>query len=457
MTTSIPTPTQKFPHKFNTLEILRGGWYVTWAVSFLLFVASIYTASSQRQALKTVGKDAAPSIITAQQLRDSFADIDASLANELLSKPGADLQAMADFEKNRKKIADRLLAASKNITFKEEEPIVQGLQRNSIEYFLKLQETRDTHKLGNPINTLNVYREAASIVDNKILPQAQKLDEVNTLHLKESYEREGLLNKGLIGLVLLLGLGQLVILVGIQLFLYRRMQRIFNKPLLGASAIATIFLGYAIFSFMSASSNLKIAKEDAFDSLHALRKMRSISYKANGDESRYLLDAANAGKHEIAFNNNIAQILKIPPSLSVAKIIQNANADRKSDGFTGLFADELNNITFDGEKKLAIESFKAFADYVAIDAQIRQLYRSGKLAEAIALCIGDKPGQSNWAFDNYKKVHTNLIDLNKLEFDRHIKIGEDGLAYFEIIAAGALGGVAILTLFGLRPRLMEYL
>jgi hypothetical protein len=457
MTTSIPTPTQKLPTKLNTLQILRGGWYVTWVVSFLLLVVSIYAANSQRQALKTVGKDAAPSIITAQQLRDSFADIDASLANELLSKPGQDLQAMADFEKNRKKIADRLLAASKNITFKEEEPIVQGLQRNSIDYFLKLQETRDTHKLGNLVNTLNVYREAASIVDNKILPQAQKLDEVNTAHLKDSYEQEGFLNKGLTGLVAIIGLVQILILVGIQLFLYRRMQRILNVRLLGASAIATIFLGYTIFSCMSASSNLRIAKEDAFDSLHALRKMRSISYKANGDESRYLLDAANAGKHEIAFNKNIAQIIQISPSLSVAKIIQNTNEDRKSDGFIGLFADELNNITFAGEKRLAIESFQAFTDYIAIDAQIRQLYRSGKIAEAIALCIGDNPGQSNWAFDKYKKVHTNLIDLNKIEFDNHIRFGEERLLYFEIIAAGALGSVAILTLFGLRPRLMEYL
>jgi hypothetical protein len=457
MTTSIPTPTQKFPAKLNTLQILRRGWYVTWIVSFLLLVVSIYAANSERKALSTVGKDAAPSIITAQQLRDSFADIDASLANELLSKPGADLQAMADFEKNRKKIADRLLAASKNITFKEEEPIVQGLQRNSIDYFLKLQETRDTHKLGNIANTLAVYREAASIVDNKILPQAQRLDEVNEAHLKDSYERESFLNKGLTGLVAIIGLVQIAILVGIQLFLYRRMQRILNVRLLSATAIATIFLGYTIFSFMNASNNLRIAKEDAFDSLHALRKMRSVAYKANGDESRYLLDAANAGKHEIAFNKNIAQIIQIPPSLSVAKIIQNTSADRKSEGFIGLFADELNNITFDGEKRLAIESFQAFTDYVAIDAQIRQLYRSGKLAEAIALCIGDNPGQSNWAFDKYKKVHTNLIDLNKIEFDRHIKIGENGLAYFEIIATFALGSVAILTLFGLRPRLIEYL
>ena len=50
-----------------------------------------------------------------------------------------------------------------------------------------------------------------------------------------------------------------------------------------------------------------------------------------------------------------------------------------------------------------------------------------------------------------------MIAPNKIELDRHIKIAEDGLGYFKIIAGGALGSVAILTLFGLRPRLMEYL
>ena len=138
---SIPKPTQKFSHKFNTVQILRGGWYATWAVSLILLVTSIIGVQHQRQAIKTVGTDSAPSILTAQELRDSFADLDANLANELLSKPGQDRQALADFEKNRKKIAVRLVAAAKNITYPAEEELVKDLQFNGSGYLLKIQCT----------------------------------------------------------------------------------------------------------------------------------------------------------------------------------------------------------------------------------------------------------------------------------------------------------------------------
>ncbi len=455
--TSIPAPSQKLPRQIDTLQILRGGWYATWVVSFLLLVASISGVGNQRQALKTVGKDAAPSILTAQQLRDSFANIDASLANELLLKPGQNQQALLDFDKNSKKIADRLLAASKNINYLEQEQIVQGLQRNSIDYFLKVQETRDFHKLGNAANTLSAYRAAANIVDEKLLPQAQKLDDLNSKDLERSYSNQAGINGGIILSIAILGLAQIGILVAIQLFLYRRMHRILNLQLLQASIIATIFLGYTLVSFMGAFGNLKIAKEEAFDSLHALRQLRSFSYMANGDESRYLLDPVNAAKHEKSFFNNIQEIIKIPPNSSTQQIIANTEQGLKNENVGGLWGLVLNNISFPTEKEQTAETFRKFDNYLTIDKQVRQLYRSGKVADAIALRIGTDRGQLNAAFDLYRSAQTHLIDLNKTEFDRHIKIGEDGLENFEVIATLALGSVAILTLFGLRPRLMEYL
>jgi hypothetical protein len=138
-------------------------------------------------------------------------------------------------------------------------------------------------------------------------------------------------------------------------------------------------------------------------------------------------------------------------------VIFNTSKRSKTQGITGLLATELNNITFPGEEKLAIETFKSFNQYLEIDKQIRQLYDTGKVAEAIALCIGNKQGESNWAFDRYKSDQTHLLDLNQQEFDQNIKSGNDRLENFELIATTALITVAILTLLGLRPRLMEYL
>ncbi len=458
--TTIPKPSQKTPEKFNTLQILRGGWYATWGISLLLLIVSIQGVRSQRDAIKTVGDDAAPSVLNSQRLKDAFADMDASLANELLLKPGDNARVLKDFEKNRVKIAERLVLVSKNITYAGEEKLITAIQLNSSAYLLKLQAARDTHKRGEIANTLNIYREAANLMDNNIIQRTEQLSELNSVELDNTYANHKSENGRISFVIAIVGLAQIAMLVAIQIFLYRRMQRILNLPLLGAMVVSVIFLGYTLSSFVGATNNLKIAKEDAFDSLHALRQMRSFSYQANADESRYLLDKLNASQHQKSFDNKIATIIKIDPNQSnksIDSIITTVGRGDRVTGLTGLFADELNNLTFVGERELAIDTLKKFTAYLAIDKQIRQLYSSGKVAEAIALCIGTNKGESNWAFDEYKDAQTRLNALNEKQFYLNIRIGRDRLEYFEIIAATALGGIAILTLLGLRPRLVEYL
>jgi hypothetical protein len=459
---SIPTPTQKRLNKYNTPQILRGSLYIGWGVSFLLLTFSISGVNSQRQAIKTVGKDAAPSILTAQQLRDSFADIDASLANELLLKPGENGQALADFEKNQKKIADRLVAAAKNITYPAEESIVQTLQLKSSNYFLKLQEARDAHQRGDQVGALTAYRSAASLMDREILPKSVELDHVNSQELENTYNGQSLYNRVLAFSIALIGLAQVSILVVIQLFLYQRMRRILNLPLLGASVNAILFLAYTMNSIVSATSNLKVAKEDAFDSIHSLRQARALSYMANADESRYLLDTADVDKHDQAFKEKIEKIATIPPSKSLKDIISSIPQSGKEqkfelNGFTGFYAEQLKNITFPGELTGTVDTLNKLDDYLKIDVEIRRLYRSGKVAEAIALCTGNQQGQSNWAFDRYQVANEKVRLINEEVFKAKIEAGDANLKNFEIIACVSIGSIAILTLFGLRPRLAEYL
>jgi hypothetical protein len=469
---SISKPNQNIGKRFNTPQILRSGLYAVWGASLLLLPLSIAGVNSQRQAIKTVGKDAAPSIITAQQLRDSFADIDASLANELLLDPLKNpkelTQVFADFEKNRKKIADRLVAAAKNITYPAEEKIVQTLQLKGSEYFLKLQEARDARKRGDKVGALTVYRSAADLVDREILPQAEKLDRVNSQELENAYNSQGTYNGAISLFIALIGLVTIGILVLIQLFIYQRMRRILNLPLLGATAIAILFLGYTLNSLVSASTNLKVAREDAFDSIHSLRQARALSYMANADESRYLLDIENKDKHEQAFNSKILKLVTLPQGQSLAAVIMLAAAHDPNiygiprtaeeqkfqlNGFTGFYAEQLKNITFAGELAGTIDTLRKLDSYLKIDTEIRQLARSGKIAEAIALCTG----RSNDVFEEYKSANEKVRLINEKAFAEKIEAGNNNLNNFEIIASISIGSIAVLTLFGLRPRLAEYL
>lgn len=460
---SIPKSSQNIGKRFDTPQILRSSLYAVWGTSLLLLLFSIAAVTSQRQAIKTVGTDAAPSIFSAQQLRDSYADIDASLANELLLDPVKDrkklTQVFTDFEKNRKKIADRLVAAAKNITYPEEEKIVQTLQLKGSEYFLKLQEARDAKRRDDKVGALTVYRSAADLIDRDILPQAEQLDRVNSQALETTYNNNGAYNGAMSLFIALIGLAAIGILVSIQLFIYRRMRRILNLHLLGATAIAILFLGYTLNAIVSASANLEVAKEDAFDSIHSLRQARALSYMANADESRYLLDIDNKDKHERAFNSKIAKLATIPPGgkslTDIVKSIPNTSGNEKFQlsGFTGLYAEQLKNINFEGELDLTVDTLRKLDNYLKIDTEIRQLARSGKIAEAIALCTG----KSNDVFEEYKAANEKVRLINEKAFDTKIEAGNDNLSNFEIIALTSIGSIAILTLFGLRPRLAEYL
>jgi hypothetical protein len=226
--------------------------------------------------------------------------------------------------------------------------------------------------------------------------------------------------------------------------------------LLGASAIAFLFLAYTTMAFLSASRNLKVAKEDAFTSMHALRQARALVYGANSNESRYLLDSQFASNHERAFFDKIDKVAKIPKGTTFDNVIEASTQGQKVKGFTGYLADQLNNITFDGEREATVSNLRTLADYVAIDQKIRQLKQSGKLAEAITLCVGSNTGESNWAFKQFLDANQKSYDINKKAFDDSIKQGFQDVEGFEIKAVIVTIAIASLTLFGLRPRLKEY-
>ncbi len=446
--------------KLNTPQILRFGLYVTWVASVLLLIATITGVQSQRQAIKTVGKDATPSIVTAQRLKDAMAGMDAYVANELLFESGKNQDAVAGYEERREQVAIRLVAAAENITYgqKEEKPL-EDMQRGIGDYIAKVQQARDFHAQGNTAAALNTYRGAADIMDDQLLPAANKLDIVNLIELERTYKEEKFNSFRSIFFVIVSGIFLLSVLVALQLFLSQRMRRTINPWLLGATAIALIFFAYTIHSFSSVSQALKVAKEDAFNSMHALREARAFYYSANGDQSRYLLDSQNAKKYEDAFFKKIAQVAKLPPGQNFESLKVAITQGNKVDEFTGLMADELNNTTFDGERFAALANLSALSNYLTIDSQIRQLQNSGKHQEAINLLTivnTDKKDQPAGAFPKLKLANQKVFDINQKAFDEAIAQSFMAVDGFEVIAPVAVGTIAVLTLFGLLPRLKEY-
>jgi hypothetical protein len=437
---------------FNTLQILKGGLYLTWGATLLFAIATISSMRSQRHAIKTVGQDAVPSVLNSQRIKDSLADMGANAVNQLLVKPGENPDADKGFEERREKLGLLLVNAADNITYGEQERtpitnIVNGLTK----YMLVIQQARDANARGDSSQLLNAYYEAVKINQGQIQPQVDALNKVNLEQLETTYNKQtffAVISTFFVGGS---GLFLIALLVGNQLFLYRRMRRIINPMLAAATIISFVFVSYTLSTLASSSGLLKVAKEDAFTSLYALRQSRALAYGANRDESRYLLDKANAVQHEKAFQEKIDQIIKLPAGETLDAIASKLAQGEKVNGLTGLFGDALNNITFEGEREAIIKTIAALGNYVAVDKQIRQLERSGRHIEAIKLCTGD----SNEVFEDFKTAHQKVLDINQAEFDKAINQGLK-IVDIEITTTVAAISIAVLTSLGMQKRIKEY-
>ena len=94
--------------------------------------------------------------------------------------------------------------------------------------------------------------------------------------------------------------------------------------------------------------------------------------------------------------------------------------------------------------------------YLGFDQQLRQLQRSGKHAEAIVFCTGTNKGQLHWALTQFDDALKQTLEINQQAFDSAVDQGLKDMDGFEIITPIVAVAIALLTLFGLRPRLKEY-
>jgi hypothetical protein len=450
------TQTVRSPGQWNTLKILKTGRAAILTLDLLLLIAVAFGARVHRGAMQTVGKDSAPSIISAQHIKSALADMDANAANELLGPPGTMQDAMAVYEARRVEASKALIAAAENITYGDSErnPIL-ALQVGLGFYERLIQKARDLHQTG-AAGTVIAYGEAAALMDGTLLPAADALDQANNQVLERTYESQSARSFGARALVLLAGAIALLVLAGVQVFLSRRMHRSFNPALLGATLIAVVLTLYAWQAMENEHHQLKVAKEDAFTSLHALWRARAVSYEANGGESRYLLDATHAKEHEEAFFAQSQSLASLPRDRSLDQIVAALRRGAHVNAFSGYLADELNNITFAGEQQAAIRSLVTWEAYLDLDTKIRQLQRQGQTRQAIELCLGNAQGQSDWAFDQFDRALLSTLDINQKAFDAAVASGLSAVGALEIKALAAAILLALLSFLGMAPRIREY-
>ncbi len=417
----------------------------------LTWIVVQWGLSSTTHVVQTVGKDSVPSIIAAEKIRSGLADMDANAANAYLGTGAQVAAAQKAFDDDRVKVTDALVSAAQNITYGDEErpPIVQMTEGVQI-YAAGVQTARVK---GYPAGLPDLIR-ASKMLHEQLLPAAEKLDKVNYFHLDTEYT--GGKSRIVMAVVALAvcGLGLMALIVYVQVDLSRRFHRQLNLPLLIATAVVLLSVGGACAALMHTNASLRRAKDDAFDSVHALWRARAIANDANGDESFYLLEASHQtaqAQYEEAFFRKSKDIVDGPLTSS-----ELSAAEQNQIKFGGMLATELKNVTFAGEQQAALATLQVYKEYRDIDTRIRSLEAGGRHQEAIDLCIGTKPGESNWAFDQFDSNLGKTLEINQTQFDQEVASMFAGLLWLPYLAPLAALVVIFLTGAGLQPRLREY-
>jgi hypothetical protein len=418
------------------------------AALFWAVVASMF--SSLHNAVRTVGRDTVPSIVAAEKMNVSLANINTSVANAILAKDDDSKPSWRTIKEESEAVSHALITASENVTYgNEEEAPIFAIQSNLPVYFRLLGEARGKMQS----DPLPDARAASDLMQKTIMPAGLALDEANFRHLTATYD-EHRANRTVALILLLVAIGALgAFLIVVQLNLARRTRRLVNPPLLAATALLALFGVYLLVVFTTTGEQLRAAKQDSFDSVHALWKARAVAYDANAEESLYLLErGALQARHEEAFFSKAGQLLSgPPPAQAVAQAAKGQFKDIQ--GFIGV---ELNNITYPGEREAALDVLRTFADYIEIDRKIRDLERAGRHAEAFALCVGTAPGQSDWAFERFDKALVKVLDINERFFAAQIESAFSYLAWVQWALAFVVIAVAALGWLGLQPRIREY-
>jgi hypothetical protein len=296
-----------------------------------------------------------------------------------------------------------------------------------------------------------------------ILPAARSLTSANAAALSSAYQAKRSAALQGVAWLLVLGLVLVAVLIGLQIYLARRCRRLLNPALALASLAAVVLTILGAVGLGEQATHLRVAKVEAFDSILALTEARAVSYDANADESRFLVDPGRAAFYQQSFLAKSDELVDLPgvgifhydAALATAMAAYRANnADVRFGGYLGA---EFRNITFVGERAAAQNALATYQVYERDDRHIRALNARGNLRGAIAFDTSYATGNSNWAFTQYDNALVSVITINQNAFNAAIAAGQQGLrGWTGLIPAITVLLILALVLAGVRPRLVEY-
>jgi hypothetical protein len=458
----------------NTPAFIRVWALIVAVVVAALSVLLIYEVRQENSGLTVIGHQTAPVVEASTDLYLRLNDMDAQMANILLVGSAKNLgftreQALGIFQSDRQQASIDLQEASAEATVdpaaaKSIRALLDALgSYEALAAQVTLVSGQGNQLPGKPSPAaLALYTQATDLLRAQLLPASQDLTSRNAAILQSTYVSDRGQALTARNWVFLVGVVVLVAVIALQVYLARRFHRWINPAMAAATLIAAALVIAGVRLTSDEARQLYVAKVEAFNSILPLDQARAVSYDANADESRYLVDPALAAQYQQSFFTKTLELVDLPGTgiftwdKAFAAALNAYDKNSSVVPWTGYWGDEFRNFTFIGEPQAAALSMKRFQVYELDDRRLRKLNDTGHLVAAIAFDTSYNPGQSNWAFGQFDDAQEQVITINVNAFNQAIKDGLHELDGWTVIPGAAGFAVLALLLLGLRGRLAEY-
>ena len=484
--------------RWTTPNLIRTAGAAVVALAAVIALFGTDHASALHSQIDTIGHINAPSATASSDFILHLQDMDAQLANALLINGDTTLamtrqSALNTFEADRE-LADADLQRATAATVGNSDS--QAKLKTVLDLFGTYEQdaaqavqldvlANGTTAGAAPKEAVAAFRTTEQSMQSSggtgqgLLNAAKALETAATTSIDQSaLTAQGTIAKGehdfaVVGIVLLAAL------VFLQSRLFKTFRRAVNPGLAAASVVTLVLITMGYTAFTTAGTDLHNATKNAFDSVSALTDAEALSYDANADESRWLLDPANAGRYAYDFVDKSRHVADQPGvsdgdfattyadklgfETNRLAIAEAANPDDpntyRSTTTGGFLGTELHNVTFPGEGPAAVKALNAYVVYQHDDAKLRAfaVTTSAGLRQAIDF---DTNARTNGTSDKDFTAYTDALEavktINQNAFDGSTKSALDGIGSWSWLPYVFLVLIAGLVAVGLRPRLNEY-
>ncbi|WP_156753979.1 hypothetical protein [Actinokineospora pegani] len=405
---------------------------VVWAVLVALTVAaglvSALTAQTKQDTLGDLVEQREPLAAAAQQVFRSLSDADAVAASAFLS---GGVEPAALRERYELDIAQAGAAIGDAAANLGSDPVAAGhvstLSRQLPVYTGLVATARANNRQGYPAGAAYL-REASGLMRSKILPAAEALYSGDYDQLKAAQADARSFPWAPAALALLL----LIALIGAQVYLTRKTNRLLNVGLAVATAAVLVGVVWASAVLFLAAGKVADGERTGSAQADVLVHARINALKGRADETLTLVARGDGPGYEAEWGQLVDTLTGDGP----ANLLRQARDMAGTDPITAAMAD---------------------ADaWRAAHQRIRELDDSGQYENAVLAAIGSDPRSAATAFGELDSSLDSAIRAARTEFATATS-GAGALTTGLPLGLGALAVVAAAGIStGIRERLREY-